>query len=78
MKAFRYHILPALAEVPLHGAEIRRRAKEQGGGAVAFYPATLYGKLDESASSGWIDEVDSDEAQSDQTRWRIYGLTREG
>jgi DNA-binding PadR family transcriptional regulator len=78
LKALRYHILLALAEAPLHGAEIRRRAEEQSGGTVRLYPATLYGTLDELQASGWIDEVASDEAHADQSRWRFYGLTREG
>lgn len=78
MKSLRYHILLALAESPLHGAEIRRRAEEQSGGAVRLYPATLYGTLDDLQGSGWIEQIEPDDAASDQTRWRFYGLTRDG
>ena len=78
MKSQRYHILLALAEGPLHGAEIRRRAEEQSGGAVTLYPATLYGTLEEMERSGWIAETDPAEAGPDQARWRFYELRPEG
>jgi DNA-binding PadR family transcriptional regulator len=78
LKALRYHILLALAEAPHHGAEIRRRAEAQSGGAVRLYPATLYGTLDELQASGWIEEIDPERLAPDQSRWRFYGLTREG
>lgn len=78
MKALRYHILLALAEGPLHGAEIRRRAEEQSGGAVTLYPATLYGTLEDMERAGWIAETDPAEPGPDQTRWRFYALRPEG
>jgi DNA-binding PadR family transcriptional regulator len=78
MKTQRYHILLALAEGPLHGAEIRRRAEEQSGGAVTLYPATLYGALEEMDRSGWIAETEPGEAGPDQSRWRFYELLPEG
>lgn len=78
MKAQRYHILLALAEGPLHGAEIRRRAEEQSGGAVTLYPATLYGTLEEMEGSGWIAETDPVGTEPDQVRWRFYELQPEG
>lgn len=78
MKALRYHILLALADGPLHGAEIRRRAEEQSGGAVTLYPATLYGTLEELRDAGWIAETDSEEADGDRARWRFYALQPEG
>lgn len=78
MKALRYHILLALADTPLHGAEIRRRAEEQSGGTVRLYPATLYGTLDELQGSGWIEKIERDDAAPDQTRWRFYALTPDG
>lgn len=78
MKALRYHILLALAHGPLHGAEIRRRAEEQSGGAVTLYPATLYGTLEEMERAGWIAETDSAESGPDQARWRFYTLRTEG
>ncbi len=78
MKALRYHILLALAAGPIHGAEIRRRAEEESGGAVTLYPAMLYGSLDELAAEGWIVEVAPPREGSEQTRWRFYSLTAEG
>jgi len=78
MNALRYHILLTLAEGPLHGAEIRRRAEAQSDGGVTLYPATLYGTLDELDARGWIEEVDGPEASPDRARWRFYALTGEG
>ncbi len=78
VKALRYHILLALAAGPLHGAEIRRRAEEDSGGAVTLYPAMLYGSLDELAGEGWIVEVDAPSQGSEHTRWRFYALAPEG
>ncbi len=78
MKPFRYHILLALAGGALHGAEIRRRAEEESGGAVTLYPAQLYGTLDELDAEGWIREVEPEAVQKDQARWRFYALTPEG
>jgi PadR family transcriptional regulator, regulatory protein PadR len=78
MKTLRYHILLALADGPLHGAEIRRRSEEESGGAVTLYPATLYGTLDGMQAAGWIREVDMESAEPDQARWRFYALTSEG
>lgn len=78
MKAFRYHILLALARGSLHGAEIRRRVERESGGAVTLYPAMLYGTLDELAGEGWIREVEPDDVETDQTRWRFYALTPAG
>ncbi len=78
MKTHRYHILLALIDGPLHGAEIRRRAEEESGGAVVLYPATLYGTLDALRTDGWIEEVEAGEADPESVRWRFYALTREG
>jgi DNA-binding PadR family transcriptional regulator len=78
MKAQRYHILLALTQGPLHGAEIRRRAEDQSGGAVTLYPATLYGTLEEMERAEWITETSPDGVGSDQTRWRFYELRPEG
>jgi DNA-binding PadR family transcriptional regulator len=78
MKASRYHVLLALAGNTLHGAEIRRRVEEESAGAVILYPAMLYSLLDELAQADWITEVDTDDSQPDQVRWRFYALTPEG
>jgi len=78
LKSLRYHILLALADEPLHGAEIRRRAEEESGGAVTLYPATLYGTLDGMQEAGWIREVERESAGADQARWRFYALTPVG
>lgn len=78
MKPFRYHILLALAGGALHGAEVRRRAREQSSGDVTLYPAMLYGALDDLTEAGLISEVQPDDASPDQVRWRFYGLTAQG
>lgn len=78
MKALQYHILLALADGPLHGAEIRRRAEDESGGAVRLYPATLYGTLDGLQSAGWIREVEEEDKEPDRARWRFYALSPEG
>lgn len=78
MKPFRYHILLALAEGALHGAEIRRRVEEDSRGAVTLYPATLYGSLDELTTDGLIIEVEPSDADADQVRWRFYALSAAG
>jgi DNA-binding PadR family transcriptional regulator len=78
VKASRYHILLALAGGALHGAEIRRRVQEDGGGAVTLYPAMLYGTLDDLTRAGWIVEVGPGDAEPDQARWRFYALTPAG
>lgn len=78
MKSLRYHILLALTEGPLHGAEIRRRAEVESDGVVTLYPATLYGSLDGMQEAGWIREVEMESADPDQARWRFYALTPEG
>lgn len=78
MKAHRYHILLALADGAIHGAEIRRRVQSESGGAVTLYPAMLYGALDELSDAGLIAEAEPDHVAPDQTRWRFYGLTTQG
>ncbi len=78
MKPFRYHILLALAEGALHGAEIRRRVEEDSRGAVTLYPATLYGTLDELTADSLIVEVEPNDADPEQVRWRFYALTTAG
>lgn len=78
MKPFRYHILLALARGSLHGAEIRRRVERDSGGAVTLYPATLYGALEELAGEAWIREVEPDDVEGEQVRWRFYALTPAG
>jgi DNA-binding PadR family transcriptional regulator len=78
MKPFRYHVLLALARRAHHGAEIRRRVEGDSGGTVTIYPATLYGTLDELAAEGWIREVEPDDVEKEQVRWRFYALTPAG
>lgn len=78
MKPYRYHILLALAEGALHGAEIRRRVDEESRGEVTLYPATLYGALDELDEEGLIAEVEPDDLTPEQARWRFYDLTPQG
>ena len=78
MKPIRYHILMALAEGPLHGAEIRRRAEEESGGVVTLYPAMLYGALDDLSAMGLIQEVEKEDPTPEQARWRFYALSARG
>ncbi|MGD8320269.1 MAG: PadR family transcriptional regulator [Gemmatimonadota bacterium] len=78
VKAFRYHILLALAGDALHGAEIRRRVQDESQGEVTLYPAMLYGALDDLAGAGLITEVEPRDPAPDRVRWRFYGLTARG
>ena len=78
MKPSMYHVLLALADGPSHGAEIRRRAREESGNTVALYPAQLYGTLDDLTDRGWIEEVAEPEGKAERTRWRFYALTPDG
>ena len=78
VKPVRYHILLALADGSRHGADIRRCVSEQSEGAVALYPAMLYGSLDDLTATGWIVETRAPPEFLDQSRWRFYALTPEG
>lgn len=78
MKPHRYHILLALTRGALHGAEIRRRVEEDSDGTIVLYPAFLYGMLDELAGEEWIREVEPDDVEKAQVRWRFYALTPSG
>ena len=78
VKATRYHILLALAEGTIHGAEIQRRVDSESGGAVKLYPAMLYRALDDLERDGWIEEVVQADSNPEQVRWRFYSLTPEG
>ncbi len=80
IKPHWFHILVALAEQPLHGAEIRRRVQEHTSGGLRLYPAMLYGSLEDMESRGWIREVDEREGRplGENERRRYYRITGDG
>ena len=80
IKPHWFHILVALADQPLHGADIRRRVREHTSGGLRLYPVMLYGSLEDLESRGWIREVDEDEGRppGENERRRYYRITRDG
>lgn len=80
IKPHWFHILVALAEEPLHGADIRRRVREHTSGELRLYPAMLYGSLEDMESRGWIREVDEGDGRpfGENERRRYYRMTGDG
>lgn len=69
-------VLSLLEEEPLHGYELAKRIEEQSGGALHFYPASLYPTLYRMEKRGWIQGEWVEEPG--QRRRRFYGLTAKG
>jgi len=68
-----FHVLLALADGPLHGYAVMKRAEEHSG--LAMGPGTIYGSLQRLEEAGW---VDVSTAEGDARRTRRFGLTGEG
>jgi PadR family transcriptional regulator PadR len=77
MKPREYYLLLALAAGARHGLAIARDADQLSEGAIRFWPAMLYGTLDELVERGWIQEIDARAAQQSE-RKRFYTLTKAG
>ena len=74
-----FHILVALSRCDMHGFAIQRDVKEQTGGQLHLWPATLYGSLDELCGRGLIQELKGpDERPSESEKRRYYRITESG
>lgn len=73
-----FHILTALARVPLHGYAIRQEIEARTEGAVRLWPTTLYGLLSDLSRQGLIQETDGPGGPDDDPRRRYYALTAKG
>jgi PadR family transcriptional regulator PadR len=69
-------ILAVLAGGRLHGYGIIKAVEERSEAKVLLDPANLYRVLRRMRRDGWIEEVESGDA--DETRRRTYALTRRG
>ncbi len=69
------HILLALADGPLHGYGVMRRAAEAG---MKMGPGTIYGALHRMRELSWIEPTGSEKARGPLKQRRRYGLTAEG
>lgn len=78
MKAAWFHVLLALADGAQHGFAIRRTVSERTDGAVALYPATLYGSIRALTERGWIEPLEGADDPDDDQRRRYYRLTPAG
>ncbi|MCG6956382.1 MAG: PadR family transcriptional regulator [Gemmatimonadetes bacterium] len=68
-----FHVLLALADGPLHGYAVMKRAEEHSG--LGMGPGTIYGSLQRLEEAGWV-EVSS--ADGDARRTRRFSLTSDG
>jgi DNA-binding PadR family transcriptional regulator len=80
MKSRVYLILLALAGSDLHGLGIARAVEELSDGLTRLWPATLYGTLDQLATTGWIEALDDHRHRpaDESEKKRFYRLTRAG
>jgi DNA-binding PadR family transcriptional regulator len=74
-----YHILLALSGRDLHGSGIARVVREETGGELQLWPATLYGTLELLTRDGLIEELESkDRPPGESERRRYYRITKRG
>lgn len=75
-----FHILLALSEQTRHGSGIVRAVLQETDGKLRLWPATLYGSLEEMATSGWIEEVTGREQRpaDESEKKRFYRITPAG
>ena len=79
LKNNHFHILLALSRSDLHGFAIQRDVKEQTGGRLHLWPATLYGSLDELCERALIDELkDPADRPAESEKRRYYRITESG
>jgi len=76
MREPTYFILVSLANEPLHGYGVAKRAEELSDGAVKIGAGTLYGALDRLVGEGLV-VVDREETVAGRPR-RYYRLTDAG
>ena len=79
LKNNHFHILLALSSSNMHGFAIQRDVKEQTGGQLHLWPATLYGSLDELCERALIAELKDPAARpAESERRRYYRITESG
>ena len=79
LKNNHFHILLALSSSDMHGFAIQREVKEQTGGHLHLWPATLYGSLDELCERALIQELKGpDERPAESEKRRYYRITEAG
>ena len=78
LKPHWFQVLLALSHGPRHGFSIRDAVEERTAGGVVLWPATLYGVLRDLAESGWIRELEPDQAPDRDGRRKYYELTTAG
>ena len=69
-----FHVLLALADGPLHGYAIMKRAERESG--VSMGPGTVYGSLRRLSDAGWVEEGPGDD--EDPRRRTSFSLTADG
>lgn len=72
LKTTEFYILLALAEGPLHGYGIMKRAERESAGGVRLEIGSLYRLLARLVDGGLIEEAEADE------RRKYYRMTRLG
>jgi len=74
-----FHILVALAQMPLHGYGIMQDVSERTGGKLRMGPGTLYGSLKRMLNAGLIEESEERaDPDLDDERRRYYRITAFG
>jgi len=69
-----FHVLLSLADGPLHGYGVMKRAEEDSG--LVMGPGTVYGSLQRLEEAGWV-RVGA-EHEADARRGRLFELTEAG
>jgi len=69
-----FHVLLSLADGPLHGYGVMKRAEEDSG--LVLGPGTVYGSLQRLEDAGWVRVGREDRA--DARRGRLFELTSAG
>lgn len=69
-----FHVLLALADGPLHGYAIMKRAESESG--ISMGPGTVYGSLRRLSDAGWVEEGPDDDP--DPRRRTSFRLTADG
>jgi DNA-binding MarR family transcriptional regulator len=70
-----FHILLALAERDLHGYGIILAVQNATAGKLRLRTGTLYTAMPRLVEDGLIEEIESDDADAEEDRRRVYRLT---
>jgi DNA-binding PadR family transcriptional regulator len=71
------HVLLALAGGERHGYAILKDVQRQSDNRLRFGPGTIYSTLQRLMETGWVEEAQAPQIQTDGRR-RYYRLTRTG